>query len=192
MPFELNGLLRFQKFDFLDLTIRQIQNGLDPVTPGCYHVVKYHGDKKSISVSGNRVKSNWLPICPECSATPAHAVAMTEWNPRKKIVWPVKTCYFSRKKKLVMPWKLPAFAMTLVATVPTTSTAIIQWNKSCQYFFFTRERDKNWWERYNIVWRTRNMEFLAIQFKWVNLKGIPYSGFSKQYYTFPINFCPLL
>ena len=125
--------------------MRLIQNGLNPVTP----VVKYHGD-----IGGNRVKPNCLPNLPRVFRYPCACSSNDRIeSSKKKIVWPVKTCYFSRKKKLVMPWKLPAFAMTLVATVPTTSTAIIQWNKkSCQYFFSWRERDKNWWERYYVVW----------------------------------------
>ena len=75
MPFGLNRMLQLQKFDFLDLIMRLIQNGLNPVTP----VVKYHGD-----IGGNRVKPNCLPNLPRVFRYPCACSSNDRMESSKK------------------------------------------------------------------------------------------------------------
>ncbi len=60
-------------------------------------------------IGDNRVKPNCLPNCPECSVTPAHAVAMTEWNPRKKNCLASQDLLFFSKKKVGHALKIASF-----------------------------------------------------------------------------------
>ena len=48
-------------------------------------------------------------ICPKCSATPAHAVAMTEQNPRKKNCLASQDLLFFSKKKVGHALKIASF-----------------------------------------------------------------------------------
>ena len=100
MPFGLNRMLQLQKFDFLDLIMRLIQNGLNPVTP----VVKYHGD-----IGGNRVKPNCLPNLPRVFRYPCACSSNDRMESSKKKCLASQDLLFFSKKKVGHALKIASF-----------------------------------------------------------------------------------